>query len=243
MSGSKKSTGSSKSRFTAQPPKTADRSVTPAASETPKVVKPVMSEVKETQPKATANIPAAAPAAHAVAAPAAAQIAKVSDSQLNQWIVSLRDISAESAQVAAKHLGESGDRRAVAPLIELVRNADGYFHSGVRAAAAEALARLGDRSAVDVLIGAIGDNMAEASAEAVRALATLADPKAIAPLIDVVRNTDGYYLPVVRRAAVAALAHLGGTEARTLVAHVAADVQEDAGVRDEASKSTSRTSN
>ena len=241
MSGNKKSVGSSKSRFSAQPPKTVEKVATPS-SETIKAVAPVSREVIAESSKATAHV-APAVVAPIVVAPAVVAAVKVTDEQLKQWIASVRDISAESAQVAAKRLGDSGDRRAVEPLLAVVRNVDGYFHSGVRAAAAEALARLGDRSAVDALIGAIGDPMAEASAEAVRALATLGDARAVGPLLEVVRNVNGYYLPVVRRAAVLALAHLGGAESRAVLAETAANGQEDPAVRDAALKSTSRTSN
>jgi len=243
MSGSKKTTGSSKSRFSTVPPKVAGKSSTPATSETPKAIVPVTREVPAEQPKAAAPETVVASKPMAVATPVAAAAPKVSQEQFNQWTASVRDVSAEVAQLAAKKLGESGDHRAVQTLISVVRNADGYFHSGVRAAAAEALGQLGDRSAVDALIGAIGDPMAEASAEAVRALATLNDQRAVSPLLDVVRNANGYYLPVVRRAAVLALARLGGREAQLVIAEAAANGQEDPAVRDAALKSTSRTSN
>jgi HEAT repeat protein len=73
--------------------------------------------------------------------------------------------------------------------------------------------------------------MAEASAEAVRALATLNDSRAISPLIDVVRNSWGFFLPIVRRAAVLALAKIGGPDATAELRAVAGDQNEDAVVR------------
>ncbi len=143
----------------------------------------------------------------------------------------LRSSSADDAREAAMQLGCLGDAAAVEPLIEVLFNTDGYFHSVVRAAAAESLARLGDVRAVDALIFAVRDPMAEASAEAVRALANLKDPRAISPLIDVVRNSWGFFLPIVRRAAVLALAKIGGSDAVAELHAVAADQTEDAVVR------------
>lgn len=149
-------------------------------------------------------------------------------------IVTLHDADADTAREAAISLGKSGNKAAVEPLMEALGNQDGYFHSVVRAAAANGLATLHDVRAFDTLVKAMNDSMAETSAEAVRALSALGDPRAVQPLIDVVRNSDGFFLPVVRRAAVIALKKLGGTQAVAELSSVAACTWEDTVIRQEA---------
>lgn len=143
----------------------------------------------------------------------------------------LGDASAEAACEAAMAAGTAGDRSAVGPLAAAIENVDGYYHSIVRAAAAASLGQLGDAAAVPALVAGIGDPMAEASAEAVRALAAIGDRRAVPALVAAVRNADGYLLPVVRRAAVLALAKLGGPEATAMLQSVAANPHEDPVVR------------
>lgn len=149
-------------------------------------------------------------------------------------IVTLHDADADTAREAAISLGKSASKAAVEPLMEALGNQDGYFHSVVRAAAASGLATLHDVRAFDTLVKAMNDSMAETSAEAVRALSALGDPRAVQPLIDVVRNSDGFFLPVVRRAAVIALKKLGGTQAVAELSSVAACTWEDTVIRQEA---------
>ena len=83
-------------------------------------------------------------------------------------IAALQNSDADVARDAATSLGALGDRAAVEALIQVVSNADGYYHAVVRAAAAASLGRLGDRRAVDALLGAVNDSLAEPSAEAIR---------------------------------------------------------------------------
>ncbi len=117
-------------------------------------------------------------------------------------IAKLRDQDAEAARDAAATLGQlPADAEAVAALGQVLKNADGYFHSVVRAAAAASLGHLGDRNAVDALIAATRDTMAEASEEAVKALGALGDVRALPALETIRRNEKGYYLESVRRAA------------------------------------------
>ena len=124
-------------------------------------------------------------------------------------IARLRDQDAEVARDAATNLGNLPvDAEAVTALCTTVVNADGYFHSVVRAAAATALGKLGDRHAVDALIRGTGDAMAEASEEAIKALGLLSDARAIPVLEAVIRNETGFFLENVRRTATAALAKI-----------------------------------
>ena len=149
-------------------------------------------------------------------------------------IAALRGNDADTARDAAAELGRLGDASAVEPLIEVLANANGYFHSVVRAAAASSLAQLNDARAFQPLVNAVRDNMAEASAEAVRALAAMGDPRAVGVLIDIVRNPTGYFLSTVRLAAVAGLKQLGGESAAAELRKVAADGSEDPVIRDAA---------
>jgi len=149
-------------------------------------------------------------------------------------IDALFDSDADVAREAAAALGVLRQSSAVEPLIRVLSNREGYFHGVVRAAAASSLARLGDSRAVEPLLAAIHDPMAEASAEAVRALADLADPRAVQAIIDVVRNDDGFFLSIVRRAAVLALAKFGGEPGRNELRAVAADDYEDSVIREDA---------
>jgi hypothetical protein len=146
-------------------------------------------------------------------------------------IQALRDPSADVARDAAVELGRAKDRSAVGALIEVISNNDDFYHNVVRAAAAEALGQLGDVSAVEPLLVLSRDTMAEASAEAVRALAQLNDQRAVGPLIDIVQNSYGFFLPIVRRAAVIALAKLGGPAANAELKAVSANTNEDPVIR------------
>ena len=146
-------------------------------------------------------------------------------------ISALRDPSADTAREAAILLGKSGDAVAVKPLADVVTNLGGYYHSVVRAAACASLGQLGDPSATPALLVGINDPMAEASAEAVRALATLGDRRAIDPLVAVLRNERGYFLPVVRRAAVTAPRQFNDPRAVAALQAIAANPSEDAVVR------------
>jgi len=130
-------------------------------------------------------------------------------------VARLRDPEADNARDAAMTLGTlPRDAEAVAALAEAVRNSDGFFHSVVRAAAAQALGKIGDRSAVDALIEATRDSMAEASEEAVKALGLLGDARALPGLEAIVKNADGFYLETVRKSAAEAVARLRQSKAK-----------------------------
>jgi HEAT repeat protein len=146
-------------------------------------------------------------------------------------IGALRDTDADVAREAATSLGVLGDASAVEPLIAVLQNADGYYHPVVRAAATFSLGQLHDLRAFEPLVEAISDPVAEASAEAIRSLATLADPRCIDALLTVIRNEHGFFLPTARRAAILALATLGGPQAECELRFVSTNQWEDAVVR------------
>lgn len=167
-------------------------------------------------------------------APAAAVSPAIDSDTTRQLIAALRDSDADIAREAATSLGQAGGASAVESLIEVVANENGYFHAVVRSAAAASLGQLKDRRAVDALLKAIYDQIADSSSEAVRALAALGDPRAVSALLDVVRNHNGYFVNSVRRAAVLGLIQLGGEEVQAELRNVSANGWEDPVIREEA---------
>jgi HEAT repeat protein len=121
-------------------------------------------------------------------------------------IQALRDSDADVAREAATSLGLLGNASVVEALIGVVNNNDEYYHTIVRAAAAISLAQLKDLRAVEPLIIAVRDPIAEVCAEAIRALALLGDARAIVALEEVIQNSNGYYLPIAVSTATLALA-------------------------------------
>jgi len=234
MSSKKTSKKKTTDRHTAVPPKAAEPKVT---ASTPTAAKSAASAPATSPATAQASAKTTASQPTATSTVAATGQTTVQSPEIAAAISALRDGNADTAREAAITLGNLKAETAVDELMLAVRNDDNFYHSVVRAAAAESLGRIGNRRAVSALVRGIDDSMAEASAEAVRALATLGDPSAVAPLINVVRNRDGYYLPIVRRAAVLALAKLGGTEATAELATVAGNSHEDPVVRQAASSS------
>jgi HEAT repeat protein len=146
-------------------------------------------------------------------------------------IAALGESDADIAREAATSLGLLHNAAAVEPLIAILKNHDGYFHSVVRAAAARSLGQLRDLRAVVPLIAAIKDPIAEASAEAIRALASLPDPRALPALLEVIRNEHGFYLATARYAAILGLAHIGGEQAICELRFVSTNQWEDAVIR------------
>jgi HEAT repeat protein len=146
-------------------------------------------------------------------------------------ITALRDADADVAREAATSLGSVGSAVAVEPLLAVLNNRDGYFHCVVRAAASHSLGQLRDLRAVAPLLDAINDPITEVSAEAIRALASLADPRGIPALLQVVRNQHGYFLDVTRHAAILGLAKIGGEQAACELRFVASNQWENAVIR------------
>jgi HEAT repeat protein len=210
----------SEKKFSAVPPK-----ATAAAAATA-VAEPVKAQVAATAVAA----PVAAPA---VVAPVKAAVVTKADA-IKPLLAALHDVNADIAREAATSLGLLGDAGAVEPLIQVVKNSNQYFHSVVRSAAAVSLGQLKDRRAVEALLDAVNDPIADPSTEAIRALVSLADPRAINALVEVVRNSSNFFAGSVRRAAVLGLAKLGGDTAVAELRRVAADSTEDSVIRDEA---------
>ncbi|HEY4329325.1 MAG TPA: HEAT repeat domain-containing protein [Phycisphaerae bacterium] len=166
-------------------------------------------------PVAAPVVTAAVATAPAIATkPAIAATAKPAEpardrSTIVALIAKLSDPEADVARDAAATLATlPADAQAVDALCVVIRNADNYFHPVVRTAAAAALGQLRDRRAVDSLLLATQDTMAEASEEAIKSLGMLGDSKAIPALHAIIRNENSFYLETVRKAATQALARL-----------------------------------
>lgn len=206
----------------------------PAAAATPaKVEKPATpAPVEAVPPKVLKELASASPAERAQAA---TNIGKSNHpAAVKPLLVALHDLDADVAREAATSLGLLGDASAVEPLIEIITNANGYFHSVVRSAAAASLGQLKDKRAFDALTNAAFDPIADSSSEAIRALAALGDPRAVSTLVEVVRNSSGFFVNSVRRAAVLGLIQLGGKEAQAELRLVSANAWEDSVIREEA---------
>jgi HEAT repeat protein len=172
-------------------------------------------------------------------AAAATALGRLSDvAALPALIAALGDADADVAREAAASLGLLRSVVAVEPLIAVLDNRDGYFHSVVRVAATHSLGQLGDLRAIVPLLKAIHDPIAEASAEAIRTLASLPDPRSLPALLEVVRNEHGFFLATTRRAAILGLAQIGGEQAVCELRFVAANQWEDAVIRAAAIEAT-----
>ena len=191
--------------------------------------KPTVSEAIVAKPQA-----AEAAAAKATPEPTPA----VPPAAVTAAIAALSDFDADTARDAATSLGNLGHASAVEPLIQVVQNPNNYFHSVVRAAAANSLGQLKDRRASQTLLRAIHDPVAEPSAAAIHALAQIGEPQALTAFKEVVRNRDGFFLSFVRRAAVLGLAQLGGEGAQEELTRIASDPTEDAVIRETAEEAT-----
>lgn len=243
----------SETKFTAIPTLVETKKSKPAVTVTPSIKTAPVAIIPAIAPVATvATTPAvtktAAPASTVATVPVttAPVTTSISSPAEDQWaavaatVLNLRNSNADNARDAAIELGQMGDRSAVLPLIETLANVDGYFHSVVRAAAAASLGQLKDCRALQPLLVAITDPIAEVSIESIRALASLGDSEAIDALVDVVRNRTGYFLPVARRAAIVALGQFGGTRAEAELATIAENSFEEPAIRDAASNGLRR---
>ena len=91
--------------------------------------------------------------------------------------------------VVARMLGALGDRRAVEPLIALLKTGEcGDVRFNVRAEAAKALGQLGDARAVEPLMASLADDDGATRTSALEALGRLGDQRAVEPLLAATRT-------------------------------------------------------
>jgi HEAT repeat protein len=126
----------------------------------------------------------------------------------------LRDRSVEVAVAAATSLAVSGGERGTRALLAVLDNAEGFYHPLVRASAVHGLGSLLPRHERAPLVRALRDLDAEVSIAAISALSS-GSTEGAPPLLDVVLNADGFFLPITRLAAARGLERLSphGSEA------------------------------
>lgn len=101
------------------------------------------------------------------------------------------------------------DPAANAALRDVLGNADGYFHSIVRAAAVTALARSLPPTGLHPVLEAVRDLDADVSMAALSAIGEHAPSLLLGHALIVLRDRSGYYLPPVRLAAARTLEQNG----------------------------------
>ncbi len=101
-------------------------------------------------------------------------------------IDALSDPNWQVRRAAAEALGVAGNRQAVAPLVEVLRNRDGDW--SVRAAAARSLGELGDPAAIEVLVAVRNDMNAHVRHAAVIALGLIGTAETEEPLAEAART-------------------------------------------------------
>ncbi|MDB4975571.1 MAG: hypothetical protein JWN48_3912 [Myxococcaceae bacterium] len=127
---------------------------------------------------------------------------------LDALIAALRDRSVEVAVAAATSLSMSGAARARRALLNVLENAEGYYHALTRAAAVHGLGGVQLREDPMPLQRALRDMEAEVSIAAISALSSTWDRASASALLGVVENADGFYLPITRLAAARGLERL-----------------------------------
>lgn len=127
---------------------------------------------------------------------------------LDALVAALRDSSVEVAVAAATSLAVAGGERAVASLLAVLANTEGFYHPLVRAAAVHGLGGVLPRDDRGALVRALRDTDAEVSIAAIGAFSSSIGRDSAAALLAVVENSDGFYLPITRLAAARGLERL-----------------------------------
>lgn len=117
----------------------------------------------------------------------------------------INDEKSDTRADAAEVLGDIGDKRAVEPLIDALRDAD-YT---VQWSAAEALGKIGDKRAVEPLITTLKTGDEYLRKRAAEALGDIGDKRAVEPLINALKDED----ESVRSSAAEALGNIGDVRA------------------------------
>lgn len=164
-----------------------------------------------------------------------AAVTKLAETNSPEAITALQnalcDPAAEVAQEAALILGKTQKTSSVDALIAVLENANGYYHSAVRAAAAQSLGQLRDPRAIPSLTKTVRDLFAGPSQSAIHALGLLAREQAVPTLLEVVANANHYFLTSVRVAATETLASIPVQAARDCLCNVANNPNEVPEVR------------
>jgi HEAT repeat protein len=121
----------------------------------------------------------------------------------------LRDPSVEVAVAAVDALVSHADESATQALLCVLKNHDGYFSPITRVAAISALSQRLDVAHYAPLFSAVRDIDAEVSIAAAAVITERMPHAESAQLLSVLRDTSGFYLPIVRLAVADALERAG----------------------------------
>lgn len=124
-------------------------------------------------------------------------------------VSALRDSSVEVAVAAADALVQHPVEAATSGLLHVLQNPDGYFSPVTRVAAISVLAQRLDPTQFEPLFAAVRDIDAEVSIAAAAVITERMPSAASAQLLHVLRDTSGYFLPIVRLAVANALERAG----------------------------------
>jgi hypothetical protein len=145
-----------------------------------------------------------------IRANAASRLASVqAPGVVDALLAAARDPSAEVAAAAIVALGGKRDARVEPVLRQVLANQEGYFLPVTRAAAVQALAHHLPDGELAPVLDATRDMDAEVSLVAIAALAECAPRAASDPLLRILRDRTGYFLPLVRLGAANALERAG----------------------------------
>lgn len=124
-------------------------------------------------------------------------------------VTALRDESVEVAVAAADALVRHPEDAATQGLLCVLQNEEGYFSPVTRVAAISALAERLDAAQFAPVFAAVRDIDAEVSIAAAAVITERMPASASAQLLHVLRDTSGFYLPIVRLAVANALERAG----------------------------------
>jgi HEAT repeat protein len=131
------------------------------------------------------------------------------DSVVPALVRALRDPSAEVAVAAVDALASHQNVQSTSTLLAVLENPDGYFNPMTRVAAMSGLARRLPLNELAPIFAAVRDIDAEVSIAAVAVIGERAPALADEHLLPILRDANGYYLPLVRLAAANALDRAG----------------------------------
>ncbi len=142
----------------------------------------------------------------------------------------LRDPSSEVAVEAAESLSRHGGDVAIAALMTVLVNADGYMGTATRASAVLALGALLPPDGGAAIVAAVADLDATVSLAAIAALAERDEVPSANALLGVLEDRGAFYLPLTRHAAARALGRIKARDVARVQAIL--EVEADPVVRD-----------
>ena len=124
-------------------------------------------------------------------------------------VQALRDSSAEVAVAAVDALANHSDPEATNALLSVLANTEGFFNPMTRVAAIAALSKRLRDDALAPITTAVRDIDAEVSIAAIAVTVDRVPSQALDQLLPILRDGEGYFLPLVRLAAANALDRAG----------------------------------